>query len=80
MLDKSNKLVDLNNNEDSMRSHVFRRSKCQELNEWDLHCQKGSQNVENVVCCDNFVHFFFLFSFMSDQSKQDKDWNDVDDE
>ena len=80
LFDELAELVELDDNEDTMRGHMFRRSECQKLDKWDLHGQESTKNVENVVCCHNFVEFFSLFRLMCDKAEQHEDGNDVNDE
>lgn len=80
LLDESDKLIDLDDDEDTVWSHVFGWGQSQELNEWDLHGQQGTQNVENVVSGDDLVHVFLLFRFVGNQSEENEDGDDVDNE
>lgn len=59
---------------------MFGWGQSQELNERDLHGQQGTQNVENVVGSDDFVHIFLFFGFVGNQSEENEDGDDVDDE
>lgn len=63
-----------------MRGHMLRRSQSQELNEWDLHCQKCSENVKDIVSGNCFVEIFLLLRFMSNQLEKHVNGNDIDDE
>lgn len=55
-------------------------SECQKLNEGDLHSQESSKNVEDIVCGHNLAEFLSFLRFMSDEIKQYKNGDNVDDE
>lgn len=78
-LNKSNQLIQLNDDEHTMRCHVLRGSESHELDKWDLHSQKGSEYVKYIIGKDHFVEALLLLLFMSDQSEKYIDGNNVND-
>lgn len=72
--------IELNNDENSVWSHVFRGGEGQEPDERDLHGQESAQDVENVVGCYDFIEFLGLLLLVSDKGEEDEDGDDVDDE
>lgn len=77
LFDELTELIELDYNKNSMWSHVFWRSKGQKLYKRNLHCQKSTKDIENVVSRDYFIEFFSLFRLVGDEVEQNKNRNNI---
>jgi hypothetical protein len=62
-----------------MGSHMFRRSYREELHKRDLHSQKCTKNVKNIIGFNDFLKFMLIFRFMGDHVEKDKNWDNIND-
>jgi hypothetical protein len=65
----------LDEEEDTMRSEMLRAVECLESNEWNLHGQESTHNVEDTVRDVNLA-----IESSDNEQEDDEDWDNVDDE